>query len=147
MTHLRLASALIVVLALTGDPAAEEPTARQLPKPLTVAESLVSYSGPSEKGVDVSTLYGKVMCGYQGWFMAREDGYEMGDVHWGGVSQSPPSCTVDLWPDLTEYDADEKFPTNYKHADGSTANVFSSTVAKTVHRHFRWMKEAGIHGV
>ena len=95
--------------ALFGSPAADEPTARRLPKPLTVAESLVPYSGPTEKGVDPSTLYGKVMCGYQGWFMAREDGYGMGDVHWGGINQTPPSCTVDLWPDLSEYDADEKF--------------------------------------
>lgn len=137
----------VSVFALAGDSAIEEPTARQLLKPLNVAESLVPYSGPIEKGVDASTLYGKVMCGYQGWFMSRDDGYGMGDVHWGGINRTPPSCTVDVWPDLTEYDADEKFPTNYKHTDGSTAYVFSSTVAKTVHRHFRWMKEAGIDGV
>ena len=48
---------------------------------------------------------------------------------------------------MSELDDDEKFPTEYKHKDGSTAYVFSSTVAKTVERHFRWMKESGIDGV
>ncbi len=79
--------------------------------------------------------------------MAKDDGYGMGDVHWGGVNRNPPSCTVDYWPDVSELDDDEKFPTEYKHKDGSTAYVFSSTVAKTVERHFRWMKESGIDGV
>ncbi len=81
-------------------------------------------------------MYKKVMCGYQGWFMAKGDGYGAGFVHWGGVDRDPPRCTVDLWPDLTGFDADELFPTNYKHKDGSTAKVFSSTVKKTVLRHF-----------
>lgn len=116
-------------------------------QPMTLAEALKPYAGPVEKGVDTSTLYRKVMCGYQGWFMARGDGFEPGFVHWGRMDETPPRCTVDFWPDLTELDADEKFPTNYKHADGSTAYVFSSTVAKTVDRHFKWMKESGIDGV
>lgn len=146
MPCFRLASIVVIGIALISVSQADEPAARQLPKPLTVAESLVPYNGPIEKGVECSTLYGKVMCGYQGWFTAREDGYGMGDVHWGEVNRMLPRCTVDFWPDLSEYDAEEKFPTNFKHEDGSTACVFSSTVAKTVHRHFRWMKEYGIEG-
>ncbi|MCU0857182.1 MAG: glycoside hydrolase family 71/99-like protein [Pontiellaceae bacterium] len=114
---------------------------------MTLAESLAPYTGPVKKGVDTGTLYNKVMCGYQGWFMARGDGYEPGFVHWGGVDHDPPRCTVDLWPDLTEYDADELFPTNFRHEDGSPAYVFSSTVKKTVLRHFQWMEDYGIDGV
>lgn len=115
-------------------------------QPLSVAEALTPYKGPTEPGVQTATLYNTVMCGYQGWFMARDDGYQMGYVHWGPVDRKPPSCTVDLWPDVSELDDDEKFPTNYRHADGSPAYVFSSTVPKTVQRHFRWMQQYGIDG-
>ena len=116
-------------------------------KAMTLSESLAPYTGPIKKGVDSSTLYNKVMCGYQGWFMAKGDGYGMGFVHWGGVDRDSPQSTVDLWPDMTECDPDEIFPTNYRHQDGSTANVFSSTVKKTVLRHFKWMEDYGIDGV
>jgi hypothetical protein len=139
---------LVLLALVSGSVSAAEPeTVRRLPPPLTLAESLTPYSGSSEKGVDCTTLHGKVMCGYQGWFMTKEDSYGMGDVHWGGVNRNPPSCTVDFWPDVSELGDDEKFPTAYKHKDGSAAFVFSSTVAKTVERHFLWMKEAGIDGV
>lgn len=122
--------------------------AEPMPRVLSPAESLIPFRGSTDGDhpVDTSTLHRKVMCGYQGWFMAQGDGYGMGDVHWGGVNRNPPTCTVDLWPDVSELDRDEKFPTQYKHADGSTAFVFSSTVEKTVLRHFRWMKEYGIDG-
>ncbi|MBM4153317.1 MAG: hypothetical protein FJ220_07340, partial [Kiritimatiellaceae bacterium] len=131
--------------AAFGEPAsAVNPVVHQK---MTLAESLVPYTGPIKKGVDTTTLYNKVMCGYQGWFMAEGDGYGAGFIHWGGVDQDPPTCVVDLWPDLSEYDADELFPTNFRHEDGSTAQVFSSTVKKTVLRHFKWMEEYGIDGV
>jgi hypothetical protein len=135
-----------LLIGLTVSVLGEENGKRNL-KAMTLAEALTPYTGLVEKGVDTSTLNNKVMCGYQGWFMAKGDGFQPGFVHWGGMDKAPPRCSVDLWPDLTELDADEKFPTNYKHADGSTAYVFSSTVAKTVYRHFKWMKEYGIDGV
>ena len=121
----------------------QEPTQHRA---LTLEESLSPYTGPSEAGVDTSTLHGKVMCGYQGWFMAAGDGFGAGFVHWDGVDRDPPRCTVDFWPDVSELDEDERFPTNYKHGDGSTARVFSSTVKKTVLRHFEWMRDYGIDG-
>ncbi len=134
---------------INADPKAEkkEPEKSERPQALTLEKSLVPYTGPMKKGVDPQGIEKKIMCGYQGWFMAREDGYGMGNVHWGGVEQTPPKCTVDFWPDLTEYDADEKFPTNFRHTDGSTAYVFSSTMDKTVQRHFQWMEQYGIDGV
>jgi hypothetical protein len=92
-------------------------------------------------------LYKKVMAGYQGWFLAEGYGYGSGFVHWGGIDRTPPRATVDLWPDLSEFDEDETFPTNFSFADGTPARVFSSAVAKTVDRHFEWMEEYGIDGV
>lgn len=94
------------------------------------------------------TLTGKIMCGYQGWFNCPGDGANRGWVHWGSSNKFEPGyCTVDWWPDMSEYDADEKFASGFKYADGSTAFVFSSYNNKTVLRHFMWMKEYGIDGV
>jgi hypothetical protein len=114
---------------------------------MTLDEALSPYAGPIVKAADNTTIHGKVMCGYQGWFLAKGDGYEPGFVHWGGVDREPPRASVDLWPDLTEYDADETFPTNFRYPDGTRARVFSSAVLKTVNRHFKWMADYGIDGV
>jgi hypothetical protein len=94
------------------------------------------------------TLTGKIMCGYQGWFNCPGDGTSRGWVHWGASNKFEPGfCTVDWWPDMSEYDADEKFATGFKYADNSTAYVFSSYKQKTVLRHFSWMAQYGIDGV
>lgn len=114
-----------------------------------MAETLVPYTGPSVKGVDTSTLTGKVMCGYQGWFNAEGDGAERGFNHWSKRrgSLAPGNAKIDLWPDMTEYGPEERFPTGFKHTDGSVAEVFSPFKQATVLRHFQWMKEYGIDGV
>jgi hypothetical protein len=107
------------------------------------------YDGPSVLGVDTSTLTGKVMCGYQGWFNCQGDGADLGWTHWSQKRSqriSPGNVVVDLWPDVSELDPDERFATGFKHADGRTAEVFSSTTRKTVLRHFEWMRDYGIDG-
>ncbi len=98
------------------------------------------------------TMKGKVYAGYQGWFGTPGDGSGAGFEHYrvrhkGGPTFEPGYSAIDLWPDLSEFDEDEKYPTPFKHADGSTAYVFSSAKAKTVDRHFKWMKDYGIDGV
>jgi len=106
------------------------------------------YTGVHNPGVDTTTLKGKVMCGYQGWFAAEGDGSDRGWVHFGRHKQFRPGYSaIDFWPDMSEMDADEKYPTPFKHADGITASIFSSYNRKTVLRHFRWMQESGIDGV
>ncbi|NJL19147.1 MAG: hypothetical protein HC901_02280 [Bdellovibrionaceae bacterium] len=64
-----------------------------------------------------------------------------------GRKFEPGFCTIDLWPDMTEYGADERFPTPFQHADGRTAEVFSPAHPRTVLRHFEWMEQYGIDGV
>ena len=108
-------------------------------------EILKPYSGQVNKGVDTSTLTGKVMCGYQGWFAGEGDGAERGWFHWG--FKPGGKCTIDMWPDMTELDSDERYATDFKHADGRPAEVFSSYNRKTVVRHFKWMQDYGIDGV
>ncbi len=94
---------------------------------------------------DPATLFGKVMCGYQGWFATPTDGSNLGWVHYG--FNKPGQCHIDLWPDVLEFDADERFDTPLKLADGTTAQVYSSAHPKTVRRHFEWMQKDGIDGV
>ncbi len=114
----------------------------------TVVEQMKSYAGPHVSKVDTSTLHGKVMCGYQGWFAAEGDGSGLGWRHYSGRRGfHPGSCTIDLWPDVSELDADERYPTDFVHADGRPAEVFSPYNKKTVVRHFEWMAEYGIDGV
>ena len=101
-----------------------------------------------EKNVDRSTLDGKVLCGYQGWHAAEGDACGRGWYHWTGKNGFKPGSTnVDLWPDVSELDPDERYATPFKTEDGKTAEVYSAFNAKTVHRHFKWMRVYGIDGV
>jgi hypothetical protein len=95
------------------------------------------------------------MFGYQGWFLANGDGSPIdgpedgnGWHHWFR-DQTPDAdhANFDLFPDLSEFDADELFLTDMTYGDGSPVRVFSSITEKTVVRHFEWMKDAGMDGV
>ncbi|HZV34411.1 MAG TPA: glycoside hydrolase family 71/99-like protein [Verrucomicrobiae bacterium] len=113
-----------------------------------IERTMRPYKGPGHPGVDTQTLAGKVMCGYQGWFVCEGDGAGRDWFHWSGRNGfQPGSCKIDLWPDVSELDADERYVTPFKHADGTPAEVFSAFNRKTVLRHFKWMKEYGIDGV
>lgn len=95
--------------------------------------------------IDRSSIEGKVLVGYQGWFRCEGDGSKMGWHHYGsGGKFGPGRCGIDLWPDVRELAAEERFDTPFRHADGSTAQVFSSFHPKTVDRHFQWMRQYGI---
>jgi hypothetical protein len=111
-------------------------------------QPLSGPAGPAGGGVDCATLAGKVMCGYQGWFACPDDGSVRGWYHWSRAGRFEPGfCNIDLWPDVKELGADERFATAFRHADGRAAEVYSPLVRKTVVRHFQWMKDYGIDGV
>ncbi len=102
--------------------------------------------------VDPSTMTGKLMMGYQGWFACPGDGSNIynGYYHWikdNRSSLDAESFRVDMWPDTSELTDSEKCPTDLKYADGSPAYVYTSTNYQTVLRHFQWMSEYGIDGV
>jgi hypothetical protein len=110
-------------------------------------------SGPvlnafAQDTVDATTLTGKYMCGYQGWFQCPGDGAGGGWFHWFN-SQTPihSNLNTDLFPDFTEYDASELFATQMHYSDGSVVKLNSSYRLTTEMRHFRWMKENNIDGV
>ena len=108
----------------------------------------LSPAAAEPERVDVSTLSGKLMVGYQGWFNAEGDGAGLGWTHWtrDRRTPTPENIRVDLWPDLAEYGPDELFATGFTFADGKPAELFSSHRRETVARHFRWMREYGIDG-
>jgi hypothetical protein len=101
------------------------------------------------KEVDATTLNNKIMAGYQGWFNAPDDGNEYGWIHWSSGRQTPnaENITIDMWPDLREFDADELFATDFVYEDGSNAGLYSAYTTKSVDRHVKWMKDYGIDGV
>jgi hypothetical protein len=112
-------------------------------------DPLTPYAGPSVGGVDTSSLVGKVMTGYQGWFNCPDDGAGLGWTHWARQPSklfAPGNITVDLWPDMSETTPAERYSTGFKHANGETAVVFSSYNRDTVLRHFKWMQDYGIDG-
>ncbi|MDZ4859504.1 MAG: xylosidase/arabinosidase [Candidatus Hydrogenedentes bacterium] len=102
--------------------------------------------------IDATTLTDKVLCGYQGWFMAPGDGNpgSVGWRHWSRDTDSigPGLYTVEMWPDVREYDPADLFTApGVMLQDGSTGKLFSSASPGTVDLHFEWMEDYGIDGV
>jgi len=137
-----LASVLLLIAAPARLAGAE------LTRETVQAETLSPYTGPSERGVDITTLSNKVMCGYQGWFNVEGDGAGRGWTHWtprpGPLR--PGNTKIDLWPDVSELGPDERFATGFTNANGQPFEVFSSFKQPTVLRHFQWMRDYGIDG-
>lgn len=99
--------------------------------------------------VDSTTLKHKLMMGYQGWFACPGDGSPPNRwVHWfRNNSPTVANLTMDFWPDVSELDADELFATSLTFSNGSPAKVYSTFNAKTVSRHFNWMRDSQLDGV
>ena len=104
--------------------------------------------GPGDV-VSAEGLRGKVMCGYQAWFRCPGDPSGLGWVHWSRDSKkiTPETLTFEMWPDLSEFPARERYPApGFTYPDGRPAELFSSDDAATVLRHFEWMRDYGIDG-
>ena len=143
-----LGASLFLAGFLTTNAQSPADKPKKLTRDQVIDQTMKPFHGTSEKGVDCSTLKGKVMCGYQGWHAAEGDGCGRGWYHWAGRNGFKPGSTnVDLWPDVSELDADERYATPFMTADGKTAEVYSAFNAKTVMRHFKWMQDYGIDGV
>ncbi len=99
--------------------------------------------------VDSSSLNNKIMCGYQGWFTAAGDDNPFDRwIHWTKDNNMPDgnNTHVEMYPDMTEFDADELFATAMT-MDGTSAKLYSGRTYKTVNRHVKWMREYEIDGV
>jgi hypothetical protein len=100
-------------------------------------------------GVDATTMYGKLLMGYQGWFACPNDGSAPNQWwHWFH-NQTPTAANVntDFLPDTSESTSNELFNTQMTYSNGSPVQLDSSAVQATVLRHFRWMQENQLDGV
>jgi len=125
-----------------------EPTA--LTKQRSSRPWLRPDAGPARSDIDATTLQGKVVCGYQGWFRCPGDEEDVGWVHWSRDRSriAPETLTFEMWPDMSEYSRAERYPApGFTYPDGSQAELFSSANRRTVERHFDWMRRYGIDGV
>lgn len=142
---MRVSAAALVLCSVAGVAAcgtAQAPTLRASAPP---AEARTP--GPE---VDASSMDRKLLFGYQGWFGCPEDGSGLRHwEHWFRRDQPATAATVrvDVWPDVSELDPDERCATPFSLPDGSPALVYSAYNAKTVDRHFRWMKDHELAGV
>ncbi len=92
----------------------------------------VLTNGPTRSDIDASTLDGKVLCGYQGWFNTPCDTEKFGFSHWGqGLEKGDGRFIVDMWPDESEYAPDDlcEVP-GLKMPDGSPARLYSGSSSK-----------------
>ena len=90
---------------------------------------LQPYQGSTRTDIDATTLDGKVLCGYQGWFNTPGDGSGSGFRHWGSNLGEPGRArfVVDMWPDVSEYNPQDlcEVP-GLKMPDGSPARLYSA---------------------
>ena len=90
-----------------------------------------------------STLTGKLIMGYQGWFNCPGDGTSVGWWHWfTGVDP-----TVDNLPNAADYPVAEQCVTTMLDAAGNSVNLFSDANPATVETQFAWMQQYGLDGV
>src|SRR5438477_8456357 len=109
--------------------------------PVTTLPAAPSTAAAQSAGdVDATTLDGKLMFGYQGWFGCPGDGSPLDAwEHWfrRGTLPSTTSLRVDMWPDVSELSPDERCDTPLTLPDGRPAQLFSAYNPRTVDRHFQ----------
>ncbi len=114
-------------------------------KLLVIVFFLSSFNQYASSQKVYNTYKGLIMTGYQGWFNCPTDGAGKNWTHYqSGSLFQPGSCTIDFWPDTSEYP--KTYVTSFKFPNGTPASVFSSYDASTVDVHFKWMQEYGIDG-
>jgi hypothetical protein len=99
--------------------------------------------------IDSTTLDGKLMFGYQGWFGCPGDGSSLNTwEHW--FRRGAPTAAalrVDMWPDVSELSESERCDTSMTLPSGQPAQVYSAYNPRTVDRHFAWLQEYELPGV
>lgn len=89
-------------------------------------------------------IVGKLIVGYQGWFVCAGDNSPRNIwVHWGSSIPSPGKQTFELWPDTREYT--NTYQTGYANlGNGQPSKLYSSYDTQVINKHFEWMQNYGI---
>src|SRR6202167_5251318 len=95
--------------------------------PQNKAQAINRQSAKAADTVDPTTLNGKLIMGYQGWFNCPGDGTKVGWWHWF----TGPDPTVDF----------------LLAAAGNSVILFSDANPATVETQFAWMQQYGLDGV
>lgn len=99
---------------------------------------------------DPSTIAGKVLVGYQGWFRCPGDGSPGNNwSHWTNGYVAPTSSTISVinYPDTTQLPSISQCAVpGMTTEQGQQGYLFSSFYKQTVEAHFAWMREFGIDG-
>ena len=142
---------LLSFLCLTGAISAACSTGVRQRAPVTVTPAAtVAAAGARASDVDRTTLAGKLMFGYQGWFGCPGDGSPLDNwEHWfrRGAAASVSTLRVDMWPDVSELSDSERCKTPLVLPGGQSAQLYSAYNPRTVDRHFAWLQEYDLAGI
>jgi hypothetical protein len=135
-------------IIVTPAPAEIRPPVAVQP-PVVIAKPTVPPSAPSlvpSQPIHTS-LRGKMVVGYQGWFGCPGD-FEDNQSwrHWFLNSDRSEDLLVDQLPSVRGFAESDLCPTSLKRADGSRIFLFSSQNPRVVATHFRQMQQHGIDG-
>ena len=118
---------------------------------------LFSPSLSAQAPADPSSIIGKVVCGYQGWFTAIGDGSPINTwSHWsigtppkaGALPNPNPNLNFDVYPDVSMYNPSSLFQTNFANlGDSVPSKLYASIKQDVTDKQFGLMQKNGIDGV
>jgi hypothetical protein len=112
--------------------------------PRTVEVSADSRAG--DQAVDPSTLEGKVLFGYQGWF-GCPGAWGGSWSHWSGGTPTGTNIQVEMYPDYGDFNKADLCQVGALTIGGTPSYFYSARNPNVVDVHFRWMREYGLDGV
>ncbi len=103
-------------------------------------------SSASPDDVDATTLEGKTIAGYQGWFSCPDD--KTGMRNWGHWQRGDGKAAVDMLPDTSEWPQQPGCLAPFlKDAHDQPAHLYSSQDPAVVDRQVKWLKDYSVSGL
>src|SRR5258708_19709022 len=98
-----------------------------------LSSAVLLHPGIRAQAVDPSTLKGKVLLGYQGWFRCPGGGPSGTNwSHWTSTGvPTAASISIDMYPDMREFEAGEASPIPNIPLTHTPPSLFSSANTQT----------------